>query len=148
MHRIFGTKENVVYFDRAGAYLIPVREGKIGVMLTPKGYFLPGGGVEDGETLEACLRRECLEEAGALPIVEARLCSAEDYVRHPAVGYFHPIQTYYVGELREGAAVPTEPNHSLLWFRYEEIKGKMFSPMQNWALEMAMDYYEKKGLPH
>ena len=34
MHKIFGTKENVKYVDREGAYLIPVHNKLVGVVQT------------------------------------------------------------------------------------------------------------------
>ena len=36
MHKVFGRKENVEYLDREGAYLIPLLDGKIAVVQTPK----------------------------------------------------------------------------------------------------------------
>lgn len=30
---------------------------------------------------------------------------------------------------------PMEKDHFLLWGEYDEIEGKMFAEMQNWALE-------------
>ncbi len=47
-HKIFGVKENVKYSDREGTYLIPFKNNKVGVVKTPKGYFLLGGGLEKG----------------------------------------------------------------------------------------------------
>ncbi len=46
MHRIFGSKTDAPYYTRKGAYLIPVDNTKIGVVKTPKGFFLLGGGLE------------------------------------------------------------------------------------------------------
>ena len=40
MHKIFGKKEDVEYTTRIGAYFIPIEDNKIGVIQTPKGYFL------------------------------------------------------------------------------------------------------------
>ena len=59
MHKVFGTKENVPYADRPGAYLIPIRNGHVGVVQTPKGYFLLGGGLEGNESHVSCIQREC-----------------------------------------------------------------------------------------
>ena len=121
--------------DREGAYLIPCRNRQVGVVQTPKGYFFLGGGVEGGEDHIQCITRECLEEVGCLPCVADKLCSAEAYVKHSTIGYFHPIQTYYLGELRDPERKPTEKDHTLCWIEYDQLKGKMFVEMQNWALE-------------
>jgi len=135
MHRIFGIKENVEYFDRNGVYIIPIRNKQIGVIKTPKGYFFLGGGLENNESHMECIERECLEEAGCSPNIEGKLCSAETYSKHPTIGYFHPIQTYYVGTLLDVDSTPTETDHVLCWIEYDQLKGKMFIEMQNWALE-------------
>ena len=135
MHKTFGTKEDVHYLDREGAYLIPCQNSRIAVVQTSKGYFVLGGGLEKGESHLDCLQRECLEEVGRLPLVQERLCSAEAYIKHPTFGYFHPIQTYYLGELLEKKSDAIETDHVLRWVEYEQLKGKMFVKMQNWALE-------------
>lgn len=135
MHKIFGTKESAEYTDREGAYLIPVHDHQIGVIQTSKGYFLLGGGLENGESHRDCIERECMEEAGYAVSVKEMVCSAETYCTHPALGFFHPIQTYYIGELTAKIHEPTEKDHKFLWIGYDRIKGKMYSEMQNWALE-------------
>lgn len=135
MHKVFGVKEKAEYIDRKGAYLIPVHNNKIGVIKTDKGYFLLGGGLDKNESHEDCIKRECIEETGYTVAIKEKICSAETYTTHPKLGYFHPVQSYYVGELKERVSEPIETDHTLIWFKYEEIKGKMFAEMQNWALE-------------
>lgn len=142
MHRVFGCKEAVPYLDREGAYLIPLRGRQVGVVHTPKGYFLLGGGLEPGESHLDCIARECLEEAGYTVSVKQRICSAETYVMHPTLGYFHPIQTYYVGELLDHIAPPSEADHRFVWIDYDFIKGNMVAEMQNWALEQCAAYIQ------
>lgn len=39
---------------------------------------------------------------------------------------------------------PTKTNHILMWFKYEEIKGKMFAEMQNWALEQCVKKWKEQ----
>lgn len=141
MHKVFGTKENVTYIDREAAYLIPVNNNKVGVIKTDKGYFFLGGGLDKNESPEKCIERECLEETGYNAVIKEKICSAETYTTHPKLGFFHPVQTYYAGELIEKAAGPKETDHTLLWIGYTELKGKMFADMQNWALEQ---YFEKR----
>ena len=135
MHKVFGIQEDVNYIDRVGAYLIPINEGKVGVVRTTKGYFLLGGGAYSGESYEECIRRECLEEAGYNVSIWHKVGSAEMYYQHPTIGYFHPIQTYYVGELLEQVSIPVEDDHEFVWMDYNELKGNMFLEMQSWAIE-------------
>ena len=142
MHSIFGTKENISYLDREGVYIIPIKDNKIGVIKTPKGYFLIGGGIDKGETHEDAIRRECIEEAGYIVNIDRKLCSAEAYTKHPTVGYFHPIQTYYIGELTEKVQESIEIDHEFMWIEYDQIEGKMFAEMQNWAIEQAKEFIQ------
>ena len=135
MHQIFGSKENIDYTDREGAYLIPVHGNLIGIIKTEKGYFLIGGGLEPGEDHLSCIHRECLEETGYLPVIERKICSAETYMDHPIIGKFHPIQTYYIGSLLQFISYPSEENHTFCWMEYDQLRGTLFSEMQNWALE-------------
>lgn len=140
MHRIFGEREpGATYTERTGAYLIDVREGRVSVIQTGKGYFLPGGGLEADESDEACIRRECLEETGYAVQVGRRVCSAESYCVHPEIGHFHPVQRYYAGRLTEKMQEASETDHRLARVKVDEIRGRMFSPMQSWALEVALD---------
>ena len=140
MHKIFGTKENASYLDREGAYIIVIRGNRIGVVKTPKGYFLLGGGINEGESHEQALKRECLEEAGYTISIKQKFGSAEAYTKHPQLGYFHPIQTYYIGELLEKVQEPIENDHEFMWIEYELIQGKMFAGIQNWAIEQVKDF--------
>lgn len=135
MHKIFGTKLHVTYADREGAYLIPVDGTKIAIVETPKGYFFLGGGIEADETDQECITRECLEEIGCAVEIGPFLSSAETYTIHSTRGYFHPVQKYYAGRLLEQIQTPVEQDHRLLWMEYEELIGKLYPEMQNWALE-------------
>ncbi len=135
MHKIFGEKIKANYYDRAGAYIICCSNGKFAVAKTPKGFFLLGGGIEQGETQQECIVRECIEEIGYEVVVDEKICSAEHYTYHNRIGYFHPIQTYYSGKLIKKVCTPIENDHFLMWLTYDELQGRMFSPMQNWALD-------------
>lgn len=138
MHKIFGKKEDVPYLNREGAYIIPMKNNKIAVVKTPKGYFLLGGGINKGETYERAIERECLEEIGYTVKIGAKIGSAELYTKHPTIGYFHPIQAYYLGELLDKIAEPVESDHELMWVDADELRGNMFSQMQSWAIDEAI----------
>lgn len=146
MHKVFGIKENAVYLDREGAYLIPVHNNEIAVIKTAKGFFLLGGGLDENESHEDCIKRECIEETDYTAVIKEKICSAETYTTHPELGYFHPVQSYYIGELKEKVSEPIETDHILKWVKYDDIKGKMFAEMQNWALEQVWSEVVKWNL--
>lgn len=137
MHKIFGIKENAEYVNREGAYLIPIKDNQVGIVQTHKGFFFLGGGIENGEKHDECIKRECLEEAGFKVEVGEKICSAETYFLHESIGYFHPIQTYYFGSLISKLLEPAEQDHKFWWIDYDELRGRMYLEMQNWALETA-----------
>ena len=139
-HYVFGERDRQTdYWDRSGAYLLAVKDGKMAVVRTKRGYFLPGGGLEDGESDADCIRREALEETGRAAEVGEFLCSAEHYTVHDTKGPFHPIQSYYAGTVGEQLAPPGEPGIQFFWLPLEEIRGKFYSVMQNRALEALIE---------
>ena len=136
VEKTFGVPvEGVCYFDRLGAYLIAVKEGKVAVVRTSKGYFLPGGGIEEGETHIDCMKRECIEETGYAVLVERYEGSAEIYGIHEKIGYFHPIQYYYSGTFLEKVTDPIEAGHVLEWMPYDDACEKMYVEAQRWILK-------------
>ena len=144
MHKIFGTNKGVEYVHRKGAYLIPIKNNCIGIVQTSKGLFFLGGGIDNEETDTLCIIRECLEEIGYSVLIKEKVCSAETYTKHSEIGYFHPIQTYYLGELVEQKQPPIESDHKLIWMDYDNLRGKMFLEMQNWALEQCWNTFKKE----
>lgn len=133
--KVFGEKKDVQYTDRVGAYLLYVKNGKLAVIKTGKGYFLPGGGIEGNETHQECIIRECLEETGISADVGEYICSAESFLYHEKIGYFHPIQYYYAGEFPEKVSEPSETDHKLVWIDAELAKEKMKVEQQRWAVK-------------
>lgn len=138
MHKIFGVKDKESYITRIGAYIIPIKNNKIGVIKTSKGYFLIGGGKHNDETDEQCIKRECLEEIGCDITIHKKICSAEMFTYHEKIGYFHPVQTYYLGTINEQIKEPIESDHTLIWVSFEDIQNQMYAEMQNWAIEQVL----------
>lgn len=133
--KVFGVKEDVEYYTREGAYLIAVENNKVAVAETPRGYFLLGGGIDNDESHIDCVRRECMEEAGVTVEIDRYFCSAETYQNHPQLGYFHPIQYYYLGRIIDKVTVPIENDHVFKWVNTNELTDKFPIKQQEWAIK-------------
>jgi len=146
MERTFGTRLKAVsYYDRKGTYLVAVKDGKLAVVRTAKGYFLIGGGQFPGESHEECVRRECLEETGCSIKLGSYLGSADAYGYYEKYGYFHPIQHYYTGELADKIQEPVEEDHTLEWIPCEIAEKCLYLKLQAWAVR---HYLEKQPNKH
>ena len=140
IQKTFGDQiESISYYDREGAYLIYIKDNKLAVIRDTQGYFLPGGGADDNENFEECLRRECIEEIGFSVRIDKHICSADAYLLHPRVGYFHPIQHYYSGKLIEKVCEPIEDDHIFEWISIDVIESKMFLKILEWAVKYYVD---------
>lgn len=143
LEKTFGyQKPGVAYKERIGAYGVGFdKDHRIPVAMThlpngEKGYFLLGGGIEGSETHSECIRRECLEETGLNVTPKALVCKGDYYhFIEQTKTDFHGIGYFYFMELHEVVAVPTEPDHFLVWLTIEEARDQLFLPHQIWAVE-------------
>jgi 8-oxo-dGTP diphosphatase len=101
---------------RPSAYALVLNEpGNLAVVRTAQGCFLPGGGIQLGETPEQTVEREAREECGLL--LESRaiagraveiVYSAEEDVCFEKRGTF--IEADVIG-----MTLPAEVDHELIW---------------------------------
>jgi len=77
------------------------------------GWYLPGGGVERGETVEASLARELVEEAGVEPTGPMRLASIHDNRRRYRGDH---VLLYRVDAWRPVEATSRGEIHARGWF--------------------------------
>lgn len=131
------------YKDRIGAYAIIINSSlQVGAVKTNLGYFLIGGGVENGESYEQCLVRETLEEIGYNIKINNFICKSDFYgFSEQKNRYVHPIGYFYEADLIEKICNPIEYDHKLIWLDYKEYKNKLFFEHQSWAVEKALEKY-------
>ena len=138
--KVFGEKlKDVQYKDRIGVYGILFNsEGQVAAIKTPTGYFLPGGGLEEEECHEACIKRECAEELGFKVSVKEYLGKASYYHISKTSQYLHGIGHFYIIDMVSEAPAVMEDNNELVWLEPMQCAKVLFLEHQAWAVMEAV----------
>ena len=133
---IFGEREPGQYYrPRPGAYAVIRNDnGEIGIIKTPNGHFLPGGGAEANESPEQTLHRELREECAAEIEIGKLLGKAVELVFSHGEGYFEKICTFFEAAIvRVGDGV-AESSHQLVWLPAQQAMEALRHKSQRWAV--------------
>jgi 8-oxo-dGTP diphosphatase len=138
----FGEKKvGVDYIERHGSYGVAIDKGKVLIEIARLGYFLPGGGLDSGETHIEALHREFMEETGYAILSAEKIGEAVEYVYIQNDGrYLKKVQHFYFIGLGV-QSTPTHPDgdsHRAEWIPYEALRGKMYLESNWWAIEKAI----------
>jgi 8-oxo-dGTP diphosphatase len=113
---VFGQRvAGASYVLRPSVYaLITNAVGQVAVVRTAQGVFLPGGGIEMGETAEQAVQREVLEECGLAIRLLSRLPRALQLVYSQAeLTYFEKVSTFFAAVVEEQRSGPSEKDHEV-----------------------------------
>jgi 8-oxo-dGTP diphosphatase len=134
---IFGNRvEGRTYVRRPSAYaLIQNDDDELAVVRTPQGYFLPGGGMDPGETPEQTVEREAREECGFIVRPRAVVGRAVQFVySFEEEEYFEKICEFVEAELI-GATDKSEDDHELHWLSIAQALDSLSHESHRWALD-------------
>ncbi len=139
---VFGRKlEAVTYIDRPGAYGLLFNEaGHLAVVQTSHGFFLPGGGIEPGESDEMGLRRELEEEIGHQLIRAVFILKAVQY--HWSEFYqkhFRKIGSFYHIKTQTRSQEHVQSGHTLHWIERHRAATGLSQEFQRWAVSQIRD---------
>ena len=114
--------------------------GRIAVVRTPQGVFLPGGGLEPGEDAAAAVVREAREECG-LDIVPGEEVGRADEVVHAAAEgtWFEKRGSFLAATVAAHGVAPGEADHALAWLAPAEAAATLAHASHRWAVERWME---------
>ena len=125
------------YVVRRAAYaVIWSVEGTLATVKTRRGHFLPGGGIESGETDESGLDREVREECARAIALERRIGEAIQWFR-ASRGHFEGHHVFYAGRF---ASEPSgQGEHELFWLEPARARALLFHASHQWAISLPRD---------
>ena len=139
---VFGAREpGVTYEVRPSAYaMIGDRAGRIAVVHTPLGVFLPGGGIDPGETPAAAVVREVEEECGLVVRVGAWGAAAVQLAWSPTYRtHYEKRCTFVDAAVERPGAPPVEADHALAWLDPAAAAAAMAHESHGWAVRAWLD---------
>lgn len=145
--KIFGHREEGIhYIERPGVYGICFevkdQELQVAVIDTPRGYFLPGGGIEDDEDHDTCLKREFVEETGYEVELADFVGKADQVGFTPRTKRYLELQgSFYLVSINKFVGGKVEDDHELKWLKVTEAIDKMHLEYQGYAIGEALLIY-------
>ena len=123
------------YIERLSAYAV-VRDasGCVALIRTPRGFFLPGGGIEASETPEEATQREALEEAGLIVESRALVGKAIEIVCSPEENACFEKRCVFLEAEVVGQAPSRDGDHELIWVDFDRAIGMLSPESHRWAL--------------
>ena len=136
----FGTvPEGDTWRYRPGAYGIALARGTVLVVDAPDGVYLPGGGIDEGETPAETVAREFLEETGHHVVSLQPHAIAEQVLVADAHTQWMIKQChFFLCTVRDGADDGLEADHIAMWLTIDEANQRLAEPASRWALQQAV----------
>jgi 8-oxo-dGTP diphosphatase len=126
------------YVLRPSAYaLVEDGDGRVAVVRSVDGVFLPGGGIEAGETPQEAIRREGLEECGLLLRPGAWSLRAVQFAySRSEAGHFEKRSTFIEASIEGLDGSRIQADHELIWASPLEAARLLAHASHAWAIDL------------
>lgn len=142
-------KESEDYKFREVCYGIVESDGKILVVYSnkDKDYSLPGGGIENGESIEAGLKREFLEESGYEIENATHFVDANCFGKNSRGEYVNRFAHYFIVKINaKTKRIPAEDWHEVMWVEKDKIFNVLSHRFQIEVLKKCNICWKSKNL--
>lgn len=131
--------QSAMYVVRPGSYaLLFDAEGKVATIRTPTGYYLPGGGQEQDESIEDAVIREVAEECRIRVAILSCLGTADELVVAPSEGqHYRKRCTFFLASVI-GEVAGGEDDHELVWLSTNQALDLLNHGSHRWAVTAAL----------
>ncbi len=122
---------------RPSAYgLIDDGRGRLAIAHDANGFYLPGGGIEGGESPAETIVRESLEECGLVVRLGNWIVHAVQFVYAEAEDtHFEKRSVFLAGTCDPVTGLPTEPGYELTWLDVPAALRVLSPESHCWAVE-------------
>lgn len=122
---------------RPSAYAVIVNDlGQFAIVRTPEGVYLPGGGMDTGETPEDTVIRETLEECGFAIRIGSWTTAAVQFAWSDAEQTYFEKRCTFVDATVLGPDVSRlEADHEVLWVDADRAAEMLTHESHGWALK-------------
>lgn len=139
---VIGNKlENKKYDFRETCFGICVTDGKMLLVKKSEQFSFIGGGIEEGETHEQCLKREFIEEAGYEILGLTPFVTIDCFWLAGGKWPLESLANFYIVELGPKIGEPTEEGHTVIEVQIDEAQALLPLPYHKKALELFQVIY-------
>jgi len=113
--------------------------GLFAIVRTPVACYLPGGGIEPGETPEQTIVREGREECGFILEPRFRIGRAMEICYSSEEKEYFEKDSFFIRAEIVGRGVQIELDHELLWMLADSAREALSHESHRWAVERATE---------